>query len=69
MTCRYPFTPFPNEEIAHHSPDGARTRVVRGGGLMSNEMSKINCRKSWRLGWPEVLKHGNNGIRLVVDAV
>jgi len=41
---------------------------VRGGGWMSNEMSKINCRNSWRLGWPEVFKHGNIGVRVVLDA-
>jgi formylglycine-generating enzyme required for sulfatase activity len=59
----------PDEAQAEElSPDKARTRVVRGGGWMSNEMSKINCRNSWRLGWPEVFHHGNIGVRVVADA-
>ena len=55
------------EDVAAYSPDGARARVVRSGGWMSNEMSKVNCHTSWRLGWPEDFNWGNIGFRLVTE--
>ena len=59
----------PNADDAlTYSPDKTRSRVVRGGGWMSNEMSKINCRNSWRLGWPESFNRGNVGMRIVLEA-
>ena len=54
-------------EALERSPDKSHSRVVRGGGWMSNEMSKINCRNSWRLGWPEVFHDGNIGARIVAE--
>jgi hypothetical protein len=41
---------------------------VRGGGWLGDVMSKINCRNSWRLGWPEDFRWGNLSVRLVTDA-
>jgi len=55
------------DEALERSPDRSHSRVARGGGWMSNEMSKINCRNSWRLGWPEFQRHGNIGARIVAD--
>lgn len=49
------------------SPTGDAGRVARGGGWLGNEMCLINCRNSWRIGWPEQFRWCNLGARLVVD--
>lgn len=58
----------PTREVAAElSPTGDAGRVARGGGWLGNEMCHINCRNSWRIGWPEPFRWCNLGARLVVD--
>lgn len=58
----------PSEAVAiETSPTGEAGRVARGGGWLGNEMCLINCRNSWRIGWPEQWRWCNLGARLVVD--
>jgi formylglycine-generating enzyme required for sulfatase activity len=58
----------PTEDVAIAlSPTGDAGRVARGGGWLGNEMCLINCRNSWRIGWPEQFTWCNLGARLVVD--
>lgn len=58
----------PSQEIAAQlSPTGEAGRVARGGGFLGNEMCYINCRNSWRIGWPEQYRWCNLSARLVVD--
>jgi formylglycine-generating enzyme len=60
----------PSAELVHtvNGDPGDMARVLRGGGWLGNVMSKINCRNSWRIGWPEGFHWGNLGVRLVTDA-
>jgi formylglycine-generating enzyme required for sulfatase activity len=60
----------PTLDLVHQTngPRGDVSHVVRGGGWLGDVMSKINCRNSWRLGWPEDFRWGNLSVRLVTDA-